>query len=482
MDSDISLRDKGGNLDVVVEIRTPKSDDENSKENGDSQSKDDDSVQLKMNLFNAAAAAATAPNQPAPPPAQLIIPAPTSDPAAKPPIGPAMRRRTLTKSAYSKPKSRIAEPPYPSSLKPADQTAPTASAANSPIVASSPSLKPNPVATPKTSAPITPKTPLMAPEGDEEEEDDDNDDDVYNTDNLKPAHAKRGKKLKAMFVCEWIIFVGITAVLISSKTVEKLKGKEIWSLELWKWCVLVLVIFCGRLFTEWFTNFLVFLIERNFLLKKKVLYFLFGLKKSVRIVIWLALILLAWALLINRGVQRTEEETKILNKITRGIVATLVGAVLWMVKTLLVKLVASNFHVKTFFDRIQESIFHQYILQALSGTPDFDNADGRESLKSSGRLSFKKMKTMKIGKVEQKGEDVINVDKLYKIKREKVSAWTMRGLMNVIRDSDLLTVSDVLDESVEEEESGGKKVITSEVEAREAGNRIFKRVVKPGHK
>ncbi|XP_042002027.1 mechanosensitive ion channel protein 10-like isoform X1 [Salvia splendens] len=438
MESEISLGGKGGNLDVVLEIHSPKPDDENSKDNGDSES----DIQMKMNLFNTAAAA------PAP------APAPAPSPDSKPPIAPDMRRRPITQSAYSKPKSRIAEPPFPSSLKP------------------SPSPKP----TPKTSAPITPRTPLMASMDDDDDDDDidnNDDDDVYNTDVLKPQAARRGRKWKAVLILEWIAFVSITALLILSKTIRILDEEvEIWSLQLWKWCVLVLVIFCGHLFTEWATNLLVFLIERNFLLKKKVLYFLFALKKSVRIVVWLALILVAWVLLINRGARRTRRESDILNKITRGIVSTLVGAVMWMVKTTLVKIVASNFHVKTYFDRIQESIFHQYILQALSGSPVWDSAS--ESYRSSGRLSFKKG-------VEQKGEQVINVDKLYKIKREKVSAWTMGGLMNVIRNSDLLTMSDILDESVEQG-GGGTVMITTEVEARAAANAIFKRVAKQGHK
>ncbi|XP_047939754.1 mechanosensitive ion channel protein 10-like isoform X2 [Salvia hispanica] len=401
---------------------------------------------MKMNLFNTAAAAPA----PAPAAAQLVIPAPSPDSKAD------MRRRPVTQSAYSKPKSRIAEPPFPSSLKPA--------AANS-----SPSPKP----TPKTSAPITPRTPLMASMDDDDDDIDNNDDDVYNTDILKPQAAKRSRKWRAMLILEWIAFVSITTLLILSKTISKLDNEvQIWSLQLWKWCVLVLVIFCGHLFTEWATNLLVFLIERNFLLKKKVLYFLFALKKSVRIVVWLALILVAWVLLINRGVRRTRRESDILNKITRGIVSTLVGAVMWMVKTTLVKIVASNFHVKTYFDRIQESIFHQYILQALSGNPVWDGVS--ESYRSSGRLSFRKG-------VQQKGEQVINVDKLYKINREKVSAWTMGGLMNVIRNSDSLTMSEILDESVEEG-GGGTVMITTEVEARAAANAIFKRVAKHGHK
>ncbi|KAL6496558.1 hypothetical protein OROGR_029816 [Orobanche gracilis] len=325
------------------------------------------------------------------------------------------------------------------------------------------------------SALITPRTPLMASVGGEEDDEVDDDDNMYSTENLKMDKANRGKKVKVLVIIEWIVLISVLSVLISSLTIGKLKHTEIWSLKLWKWCVLVLLIFCGRLFTKWLSNTLVFLIERNFLLKKKVLYFLFGLKRSVRLVIWLALVLVAWALLINRGVRSTEETSRVLNCITRGIVSTLVGTVMWTVKTLCVKIVAASFHVRTYFDRIQESIFHQYILQALSGNPAMVEND---SSRLSGKLSFKKGT---VGKKETKGE-VINVDKLYKMRREKVSDWTMGRLIRVIRNSELPTISEVLDETVVGDFSWEPKVITSEVEARGAANRIFRNVAKHGHK
>ncbi|KAL3622863.1 hypothetical protein CASFOL_033278 [Castilleja foliolosa] len=470
MESEISLREKAGNYDVVVDVHSPHSEEPSGKSPDFQEYAANEVSRVQMNLFTSNPVQVTIPNQTTTPSSPVITPTPILGTLVKPPLGPTtMRQRTLTKSAYSKPKSRIVEPQYPTK-SPAEQNT---TQSKSPVL-TSPNNRANTNATPKTSAPITPRTPLMASVGGDDD-DDDEDEDVYKPETLKINKKKRGKKVKVMVIFEWIVFLSIMTLLILSKTVRKLHHTEYWSLALWKWCVLVLVIFCGRLFTEWFSNTLVFLIEKNFLLKKKVLYFLFGLKKSVRIVIWLALILLAWALLINRGVRRSDETSRILNYITRGIVSTLVGAVMWMAKTLFVKIVASSFHVRTYFDRIQESIFHQYILQALSGSPVVENKSSR----LSGKLSFKKGTAA--GKDQTKGE-VINVDKLYKMRREKVSAWTMGGLIKVIRNSELPTISEVLDDSVEEDYSGEQKVITSEVEAREAANRIFRNVAKHGHK
>ncbi|CAK9177102.1 unnamed protein product [Ilex paraguariensis] len=402
----------------------------------------------------------------------------------------AVQRRSKPRPAYFKPKSRLVEPPYPSGSKVVEegtQMVPvTSSYRKSPKMASPANrstastpkeyAKTGPV-TPKTTAPVTPRTPLMVSPGGEDDEDEaeDDDDQVYKTANIKQYEGKRGKKVKMMILFEWIVLICMKVFLITSLTIPRLRNLRLWSLEIWKWCVLVVVIFCGRLFTEWFINLLVFLIEKNFLLKKKVLYFVYGLKWSVRVFIWLGLVLLAWGLLINRGVRRSKETTKVLNYITRALASSLIGAAMWMVKTLLVKLLASSFHVKTFFDRIQESIFHQYVLRTLSGPPLMEDAEKSSSWKS-GQLSFKNPMGGK-----QEKEEVIDVDKLHKMKPEKVSAWTMGGLIKVIGSSGLFTISEALEEIVDDE-GVEEKEITSELEAKAAARFIFRNVAKRGNK
>ncbi|XP_076890629.1 mechanosensitive ion channel protein 10-like isoform X2 [Bidens hawaiensis] len=367
-------------------------------------------------------------------------------------------RISLAQSPYPKAKSRIIEPVAPINRK-----------VESDKVDMDPAEKIT--NTPKVSTPITPRTPLLMSQGEED------DDDVYYTRAIEANRTgKRSKKVKVLFAIEFSLFVCIMVVLILSLTVNKFK-KDIWSLGLWRWCVLVLAMFCGRLLSEWFTNTVVFLIEKEFLLKKKVLYFVYSLQKSVRVFIWIGLILLTWGLLINHGVDRSRDTTKVLNYITRGIASTLVGAAAWILKTLFVKILASSFHVKIFFDRIQENIFHQYVLQTLSGPPLMEDS---ESIPSR-QLSFKSSKN---GKGEQKKEKVVDVQKLQKMKRGKVSAWTMRGLMKIINKSGLSTLSNALDESEDAAEGDEQKdgTITCEWEAQNAGYVIFSNVAKHGHK
>lgn len=412
-------------------------------------------------------------NLTSPPPQGLPQPSPS---ASKPPKIPA--KRSLSRSYFSKPKSRLAEPSYPGDanlVKERTQVKyPQSPYRNSPRVgspynaASSGANKDN-----VKSVPITPRTPLITSPVPEEEDDEE----VYRTANLK-VQQMAGKKCPKVILVEWVAFVSIMGLLIASLTVHELRHTCIWGLRLWRWCVLVLVIFCGRLVTEWLIKIVVFLIEREFLLKQKVLYFVYGLKKGVQAFMWLGLILLAWALLINHGVKRSRHTEKILNHVTRALASCLIGAAIWLIKTLLIKLLSSSFQCTRFFDRIQESLFHQYVVRTLSGPPLMEMAENIGRSRSSGRLSFTKYNK----DAAKKQEEVIDVEKLHKMKQDKISAWTMKGLINVIGGSGLSTLAESLDQSDDEEEQQPDREITNEWEAKAAAYQIFRNVAKPRSK
>ncbi|KAL5572399.1 hypothetical protein UlMin_021996 [Ulmus minor] len=365
------------------------------------------------------------------------------------PTEPISRPQSLGRSTFSKPKSRLVEPPPPIDQKvfkekPQGKSNTSSPYRNSPNAASPNRVKPTTPKEAQKSNPVTPRTPLIGAPGGE----DDEDDDVYRTANLKVSQ-KTQKKFSVILMIEWLAFVGIVGFLIASLTAHRFQNKFIWGLEMWKWYVLVLVVICGRLLTDWCINVLVFLIERNFLLKKKVLYFVYGLKRSVQIFIWLGLVLLAWGLLFDHG-------------------------------NLFMKMLSSSFQCTKYFDRIQESIFHQYVLRTLSG-PSTMAMEEKVGRTPSGLLSFRKL-TMEKGYGKQMGqEEVIDVEKLKKMKQERVSAWTMKGLINVIRTSGLSTISNTLDYEEDEDEQKDKE-INSEWEAKAAAYRIFHNVAKSDSK
>lgn len=388
------------------------------------------------------------------------------------------RRKSLARSVYSKPKSRFGEQSLAidgclfDELAEQSVGSPDGNVSNN----ASPSAKVDPSGKSSTrtvSTSVTPKTPLMASPGglDEHEE-------IYKKVNTR--NKMKYKKVKLKVFVEWLVFCLLLGCLIASLLVDKLQSLTMWDLGIWKWIVLVMVTFSGMLVTKWFIHFIVLLIELNFLLRKKVLYFVFGLKKSVQVFIWLSLVLLTWVLLFANGVKRSRITNKIINYITWTIASLLIGAFLWLLKTLMLKVLASSFHVNTFFDRIQRAIFHQYILLTLSGPPIMDSAQmlGRSN-SSASQLSLCRTKKGKNGKEKEK----IDINKLHQMKREKVSAWTMKTLIDVISNSGLSTISG----SIGDTDYGGDneqadKEINNEEEAIAAAIHIFKNVAQPGSK
>lgn len=255
------------------------------------------------------------------------------------------RTKTLRRLSFSKPKSRLAEfnhpPPY--------------------------------MTIPESEDVIN--APLLFEEIHSSSSSDDDDEEVENDADDDGETRPRRPFVQWRLLAEWVFFVIIMTCLISSLTITSLKNKSVWGLLVWNWCLMVMVTFSGRLVSGWVIGFLVFLIERNFMLREKVLYFVYGLRKSIQNCVWLGLVLLAWTLMFNAKLRK---ENKVLEKVFQALVSVLLGATIWLVKIILVKMMASSFHVATYFDRMKESVFHHYILETLSGPPLMNQYDHEE--------------------------------------------------------------------------------------------------------
>ncbi|KAL5559510.1 hypothetical protein UlMin_035721 [Ulmus minor] len=307
----------------------------------------------------------------------------------------------------------------------------------------------------------------------------DEDEEIYKKVELqkeKHKHKHKHKRVKIKVLVELIVFFVLLGCLVASLTIKKLEKWLLCGFELWKWCVPLMVTFCGMLMTHWFMRVIVFVIERNFFLRKKVLYYVHGLKKSVQVFIWLGLVLLTWVLLFNNGVNRSKTAAKVLAYVTWTLVSFLIGAFLWLVKTLSLEILASNFNVNTFFDRIQESVFHQYILQTLSGPSLIEEAERVGRSLNSGQISFGSTKKGKAGKEKE----VIEMGQLHKMKQEKISAWTMKVLVDAVTRSGISMISKELDEIEAIGDEQTDKKITNEMEATVAAYHIFRNISRPG--
>ncbi|KAK0581775.1 hypothetical protein LWI29_017782 [Acer saccharum] len=350
----------------------------------------------------------------------------------------------------------------------------------------------------------------------------DEDDDSLLFDDLPEEYMTNN--LSLLTLVQWISLIVIITALVCSLSIHDLKKKNLWQLKLWKWEVMILVLICGRLVSGWCILLIVFFIERNFLLRKRVLYFVYGLKRPVQNCLWLALVLIAWGILFDKKVER-ETQSHILKYITKILICLLIGTLLWLVKTLMVKVMASSFHVSTYFDRIQESLFYQYVIETLSGPTlreikrnslemektaaevyKLQNAgavsppDVREATfaggvnKTSGRVTGKSMRQLKSIKLSpamsskkvDKGvvDNGISIDHLHKMNNKNISAWNMKRLVNMVRHGSLSTLDEkIWDGSAHvNNEDDSAKQIRSEYEAKAAAKKIFLNVAHRGSK
>ncbi|XP_030955889.1 mechanosensitive ion channel protein 6-like [Quercus robur] len=339
------------------------------------------------------------------------------------------------------------------------------------------------------------------PEKVQDYEEDDDIDDI-------PEEYKR-MKFSKLTMLQSVSLVLIVVSLACSLWFPVIKRCIVWDLPLWKWEIMVLALICGRLASGWGIRVVVFFIERNFLLRKRVLYFVYGLRKSVQNCLWLGLVLLVWHSIFHDKFKK-KTESKILPYVNRVFVCLIVGTLIWLMKTLLVKVLASTFHVNTFFERIQEALFNQYVIKILSSSPLFERHDTEEEVLAElqelekagvtlpGELGTtlpprcrkvigigRERKIPMIGKnsrfsrtMYKREDEEISVDHLHKLNQKNISAWNMKRMVNIVQHGDLSTLDEQLLNSKIQDEA--LLQIRSECQAKEAANRIFQNVAKPG--
>ncbi|MQM18355.1 hypothetical protein Taro_051344, partial [Colocasia esculenta] len=347
----------------------------------------------------------------------------------------------------------------------------------------------------------------------QQQQHEDDDDDPFVDEDLPQKY--RRAKLDALTVVQWVSLFVILAALVCSLTIPVLQRQTLWNLHLWEWELLVLALICGRLVSGWVIRFAVFFFERNFLLRKRVLYFVYGLRKAAQNCLWLGLVVIAWHYIFSKKVER-ETKSNAPRYVTKVLVCLLVTTLLWLVKTLLVKVLASSFHVSTYFDRIQESLFNQYVIETLSGPPlikiqqirheeeqvmaevqKFQNAGAKISPElraavmpnKGGRTQLMTSPVGKNGRLagpvagkefSRQQDEGITIEHLHRLNQKNVSAWNMKRLMNIVRHGCLTTLAEKIPDASGEDDSTTQ--IRSEYEAKMAAKKIFTNVAKPGSK
>lgn len=309
---------------------------------------------------------------------------------------------------------------------------------------------------------------------------------------LEEALAKDFKKEKQVLF-EWVIFILIIVALICSFRLPYLRRKKPWQIVLWKCEVLALVVICGRLLSVWTFKTIIFSFERNLLFRQRVSFFGYDLRKKVQHCFWLGLLLIAWLYLFDEKIAKETSSNKAVSIVTRLLASLVVATTLWLVKTVSVNVFASNFYTSTYFKRILDSIFSQYIIEALSGPPLFEiqkteeeerNADEVRNVHNMGATTIPTalggaspyLSTKQPFKKGHKKHQEITIDLLHRLTPENVSAWNMTRLMDIVQHGALSTLEQIQDNNYRNESIE----IRSEFEAEIVTEKIFRNVAKPG--
>ncbi|KAI7997439.1 Mechanosensitive ion channel protein 8 [Camellia lanceoleosa] len=207
--------------------------------------------------------------------------------------------------------------------------------------------------------------------------------------------------------------------------------------------------------------------------------------KPVQNCIWLGMVLIAWHYLFDKRVER-ETNIKFLLFLNKVLVCFLVGALLWLVKTLVVKVLASSFHVRTFFDRIQESLFNQFVTEKLSGPPLIEMKNIQDDNERTMAKVWKLQKPQRTSSQKfsrssskKQGERIL-IDHLHKLNPNNISAWNMKRLIKIVRHGLLSTLDEQILESTNGDESTTQ--IRRELEAKVATRKIFQNVARRASK
>ncbi|GLU10102.1 hypothetical protein SLE2022_269250 [Rubroshorea leprosula] len=344
---------------------------------------------------------------------------------------------------------------------------------------------------------------------------------------------KRGTFWTFSIIVQSFLVACSIGLLVTSLKVDVLKNPVIGGLKLWKWCALASVIFCGRHLMGLIMYAVISLIKRRFaFIKGKVYhsYFIYGLGRSIGVFLWLCSVLVTWYLLFHISeVKRSKSYllfhgSQIRHYVSMSLATLSIGALLWVVKTLLVNMLSCSLKFGRFFDRVQKSIIDLYILEvfsayiqerisASSGSSDLVNGNGTllglrrilqfvctsrctsgeiaanaiedrsEPSKSTSssplvkiKSSIKRTKSVtrwvnsRYGDQQVKDEHAINL--LKKMNPEKAAAWTMEEFVEMIRcwDSleDIKRLHEIADEKMASNSKKGRvaKLIYKYVKSR----------------
>jgi len=196
-------------------------------------------------------------------------------------------------------------------------------------------------------------------------------------------------------------------------------------------------------------NYIIFVYLPRFdilvLTRRRLLYYMHGLKTNVSACIYFSVALIAWFVHLRPRIKGTGEKTedeqeaqKTADFVLHVIISLLGGSILWLIKSTFLLVLAASFCCDRFFDRAKESLAQEYVITALDlGPLPKSEAEAKAKRRvldvvkdclTCGVVSVLSRK-LKEHKVE------IDIIKVMEAPAEKFPLYTKRLLVEAISDS-----------------------------------------------
>ncbi|GAB4833208.1 hypothetical protein Ancab_031452 [Ancistrocladus abbreviatus] len=173
---------------------------------------------------------------------------------------------------------------------------------------------------------------------------------------------RTGKRVK--LVIEAIPLLVTIGCLVASLTSNNhgLRYKSYHGLRAWRWIVLVMETACGLTVIRTITFAIIWLITKHptIRLYKYTVFFAWGMKTNFDVAVWLGLVFFSWLFWFKPHIKpldwNPDDTAKALRYTTMTLLCLWLGAVFWLLKTLLILRLEAELHLYGSYGRIRRTI------------------------------------------------------------------------------------------------------------------------------
>ncbi|CAE5957751.1 unnamed protein product [Arabidopsis arenosa] len=166
---------------------------------------------------------------------------------------------------------------------------------------------------------------------------------------------------------EWVLVAAITAVIFTTISVRSLRGKLVLGMSLLKSEVFLLMAIGCRLVSAVVVGIIVRVLHKLFRYSDGFLYVVYKVQGIFKWTVIAWILLAAWEIIY--GELQGILDSKVMTMIEKVLIDGGIVLSLWFVKSILVMSLASWFYMHTYYEKVSDSLFYRYVVEALMGLP-----------------------------------------------------------------------------------------------------------------